>query len=460
MARGGSVEAHVFEVERLAVDAFHRRSNPVGEFAELRDAAAHERLHVGIVLGTREPLEFMSLPLLFRQDFAARADEMTSEISDFAMKAFVRQGEAERNACFVDHALPAIDAGLDFLDVIVTQAFIQSGEGGNLLGVDFIADYFGDGIHRVAENVIVFEFGFTEAALKTAGVVVGGVGGNVGAVEVERDAVVEIEIALDGLQIDDAEGAHVRGGVDSVFFHDFASALNDAADSAFADKHVVRLFREHEAAGAGEGIETRFSEGAELELAVTVGEEGEHVEGKPVGRGFVESAEDARVVGIAGTAREQGFRFFAAVAAEVAVEEVNHGPEVAAFFDVELENVAEVVERRAREAEHFLLLNGCGLRVALRDHDAAKNGTIFAGHVLPGGLAFVHAEIDLALFVAGLEEDAPTVFGHFNVIELCPAVRLNTDGGAEIDLEIVAFVGTHVVPPTEIGRLPVFQGAL
>src|SRR5690349_11709156 len=101
VTRVGSVETHVLEVEGLAVDAFHGRRNPVGEFSELRYTAAHERLHVGIVLGTGEPFEFVSLPLFLGEDFAGGADEMSCEISDFAMKAFVRQGEAERNAGIV-----------------------------------------------------------------------------------------------------------------------------------------------------------------------------------------------------------------------------------------------------------------------------------------------------------------------------------------------------------------------
>src|ERR1700686_2251523 len=96
---------------------------------------------------------------------------------------------------------------------------------------------------------------------------------------------------------------------------------------------------------------------------------------------------------------------------------------MAPLLNVDLENVAKVVERRAGEPEHFLLLDGGGFRVALRDHDATENGAIFTGDVLPSRLALVHAEIYLALFVAWLQENAPAIFGHFDVIELCPAVR-------------------------------------
>jgi len=62
--------------------------------------------------------------MFFGEDFAAGAYEVAREIADFAMEAFVRQGEAEGNSSFVDHALPAIDSGLNFFDVIVAQTFI------------------------------------------------------------------------------------------------------------------------------------------------------------------------------------------------------------------------------------------------------------------------------------------------------------------------------------------------
>ena len=186
----------------------------------------------------------------------------------------------------------------------------------------------------------------------------------------------------------------------------------------------------------------------------------EHVEGEPVGRGLVEGAEDAGIVGVAGAAIEQGFGFFAAVATEIAMEKIDHRPEVAAFFDVDLKNVAEIVERRAGEAEGFLLLDGGGLGVALRDDDAAERGAIFAGDFLPGGLAFVAAEIYEALFVARLKKNSPTIFGHADVAELGPAVGLDAGGGAEVDLEVGGFVGAHVGPPAEEGGLPVFESAL
>jgi len=64
------VEANVLEIERLAVNAFYWGSDPVGEFAEFGDSAAHKGLHVSIVLGTGKPLEFVGLPLFLGEDFA------------------------------------------------------------------------------------------------------------------------------------------------------------------------------------------------------------------------------------------------------------------------------------------------------------------------------------------------------------------------------------------------------
>ena len=100
---------------------------------------------------------------------------------------------------------------------------------------------------------------------------------------------------------------------------------------------------------------------------------------------------------VAGIALQQRLGFLAAVAAEVVVQQVDHRPQVAAFLDVDLEQVAQVVLRRRGQAEVALLLDRCRLGVALRDDDAAQVGAVLAGHVLPGRLALVVAEVDLAV---------------------------------------------------------------
>ena len=131
-----------------------------------------------------EPFGFALLPGFFGEDLAFGADEGPGEVSDLTMKAFVGKREFEGDAGVVDHFLPAGDAVFDFADVIVAEAFVERGERGDLLADDFVADDFPDGVVGIGENVIVVEFGFAETTFEAAGEIVGGVGRDVGAVEV------------------------------------------------------------------------------------------------------------------------------------------------------------------------------------------------------------------------------------------------------------------------------------
>ncbi len=88
-------------------------------------------------------------------------------------------------------------------------------------------------------------------------------------------------------------------------------------------------------------------------------------------------------------ALQQGLRLLAAVAAEIGVQQVDHRPQMAAFLDIDLEEVAQVVERGRALAEQALLLDRCGLGVALRHDQAAERRAQFARHILPGRLALV-----------------------------------------------------------------------
>ena len=154
--------------------------------------------------------------------------------------------------------------------------------------------------------------------------------------------------------------------------HQLGAALHDAVHAGFADEEMVRLLGEHEAGRARERVESRLRQGGQLILAVAVGEHGEHEEAQPVVDRLVEGIEDARLVARAASPLEQLVRFLAAVAAEVAVEQVDHRPQVTAFFDVDLEEVAQVVQGRTGLAQLALLLDRGRLGVGLRDDDAAE----------------------------------------------------------------------------------------
>ena len=107
----------------------------------------------------------------------------------------------------------------------------------------------------------------------------------------------------------------------------------------------------------GQRVEARLGQGGKLILAVAVGEEGEHQVGQPVGRRLVEGPQDARPVGVAGVPLQHRLGLLAPVAPEVGVQQVDHGPQVPPLFHVYLEQVAQVVQRRAGKPQPPLLLH-------------------------------------------------------------------------------------------------------
>ena len=162
---------------------------------------------------------------------------------------------------------------------------------------------------------------------------------------------------------------------------------------------------------------------------------------------------------LAGAALQQLFGLLATVAAEIFLQDINHGPEMAALFDVDLEDVAQVVERRRRLTEMALLLDRRGLGVAL-DHDQpAEHGAIFARHLLPCRLSQMPAESNLAALLLRGEQNAPAIFRHPHVVELGPALRIDRDRGAQIDERFLEPFRPHGLPPVDIAGVPAFERA-
>jgi len=208
--------------------------------------------------------------------------------------------------------------------------------------------------------------------------------------------------------------------------------------------------------GSKTGLRLRFK----LHLAVTVGEVGEHEEGQPVRRLFIEGTEHARRIRIAGAPLKQSVGFVAAFAAEIFVQEIDHRPEVTALLDIDLEQVAHVVKRRRRLAEVSLLLDRRRLGVALDDDEAAQQGAIFARHFLPGLFALVGAERHLAVLDLRRQQDAPAIFRHPDVVELGPALGIDGNRRAQINQRLLETFRPHVVPPADIAGMPFLQRAL
>src|SRR5882672_1779540 len=109
----------------------------------------------------------------------------------------------------------------------------------------------------------------------------------------------------------------------------------------------MRFLRQHELARARQRLETGFSERRELILAVAICKHREAEKVEPVVAGLIKSFENARLVGIAAAALEQRVGFVATVASKVALQQVNHGPEVTTLLDVYLKQVALIIKRRA-----------------------------------------------------------------------------------------------------------------
>src|SRR6266478_9549120 len=95
------------------------------------------------------------------------------------------------------------------------------------------------------------------------------------------------------------------------------------------------------------------------------------------------------------------------------------------LLDIDLEEVAHVVERGRGLAEMALLLDARRLRVALHDDQTAQAGAVLARNLLPGHLALVGSEVDQALLLLRREQDAPAVFGHLHIVELGPALGID-----------------------------------
>ncbi len=380
--------------------------------------------------------------------------------TDVAVEGLVRHAQSRGDAGLGDDLVPALDAGHRILDEVVAQHLVERVQHRHVL-LDELAIL--DLQHLVglpAQLVVVVALAFFVAAFQARAVEGGGVARLVGAEQVDGHAVVEVQVALDGAQIDDAGRAQARRVVGLQLVHRRAGARDDTRDAALADEHVVRLLGEHEARGARQRVERAFGECIELELAVAVGEVGEHEEAQPVRRRFVEGAEDARVVLVAGAAHQHRIGLLAAVAAEVLVQQIDHRPQVAAFFDVDLVQVAQVVLARRGQPQVALLFHRGRLGVALRDDDAAQVGAVLAGHLAPRRLALVVTEVDRAIGIARVQEDAPAIVLHLHVAELRPALRIDADRGAQVDLVIGRALGADIAPPIEEIGLPLLQRAL
>src|SRR5215510_14747569 len=98
---------------------------------------------------------------------------------------------------------------------------------------------------------------------------------------------------------------------------------------------------------------------------------------------------------------------------------------MSALLDIDLEQIAQVVERRASVAEKVLLLDRGRLGVTLRNDQATELRAELPGHLPPGRLTVGIAEADRPVGNRIGEEDAPTVIGHLHIAVARPTLSID-----------------------------------
>src|SRR5262249_50061212 len=107
-----SAPLHVLEIERLAVDAFCRRGDPVCDLAALVDRL-HEAFDVLAVGGARQPVGHPTLVLLGGDELAVDVEGHPGVEADRAVEAL--RGQAQplaRRTRALDGAVPLVDGAL------------------------------------------------------------------------------------------------------------------------------------------------------------------------------------------------------------------------------------------------------------------------------------------------------------------------------------------------------------
>ena len=190
-----------------------------------------------------------------RDEPAVGGDVVAAEVTHVAVEPDVGQLDLEVDAGLGHGPIPAVDALLAVLDVVVAQRLVEGGQFRDLLLDDALVGHLRHEPGGRLQDVIVVAALLLEAALEAGGEVVGGVGRRLGAEQVERHRVVEVEVLLQEVEVDAAVGVDVVG---VVLAHQLDGALDHPTDAGGAHEHVVGLLLQHELAGAGERIERRF----------------------------------------------------------------------------------------------------------------------------------------------------------------------------------------------------------
>src|SRR5579872_2370245 len=107
------------------------------------------------------------------------------------------------------------------------------------------------------------------------------------------------------------------------------------------------------------------------------------------------------------------------------MQQVDHRPQMPAFLDVDLEKIAQVIQRRTGFAEIALLLDRCGFGIALRHDEASQHPSMLARNFAPNRFTLVLAESDATIGLRRGQKNSPSIVGHFEIAESRPSLRVD-----------------------------------
>ena len=146
-----------------------------------------------------------------------------------------------------------------------------------------------------------------------------------------------------------------------------------------------------------------------------------------------------RFVGVAGSSFEQVFSFFPAIAAEIFLQQIDHGPEMTAL-PLHLPGTGSACHREMGAV--FPRKRCCSteagsvspwITIRRRNMDA-----VFAGHLLPYRLTLVLAEPNCpALFFWCASRYAPSILRHLHITEFGPSFGIDSDCRSQVNLAIL-----------------------
>src|SRR5258705_13635103 len=138
------------------------------------------------------------------------------------------------------------------------------------------------------------------------------------------------------------------------------------------------------------------------------------------------------------------------------MQQIHHCPKVAPLLHIYLEEVPKIVKRRTRLPELSLLFDRCGFGIPLCDDDTPKGIAEFSRDLLVCRHPKVVAKSNPRICFGRLQKDSPAVIGHLDIVEMCPAFRLNTYGCSQEYILLLKPVRPHLSPPVQIIWQPVF----